>query len=165
MLNAYHGNKKVVIVNINDNELAHDVEKSLAASNFNNVVMFAAPKSYPGYYKVAEAEGAYTVFIEESKDCKVLPCLVEGYTGKRVGQLVRRDLDESQKAKEMFKHHLKMLEMEPKLLGSYKIDFEEVKDIEWFYTDKTPMLYVTVPNVEGVADAICNSIKDYFVSK
>lgn len=165
MLNAYHGNKKVVIVNINDNAIAHDLEKVLAANNFNNVVSFSAPKSYPGYFKVAEAEGVYTIFVEESKSCKVQPCLVEGFTGKRLGQQVRRDLTESQKAKDLFKHHLKMLGMDPNLLGSYKIDFEEVKDIPWFYTDETPMLYITVPNVEGVADAICNSIKDYFISK
>lgn len=161
-LNVFWGNKRIVIASVNDNQTARDVVEKLKAENFNNVVLFSAPKSYPGYYNVAEAEGAYTIFIEESASCKVQPCRVEGYSNERLGKYVSRDLNESQKAKEFYRHYLKYLELNPELLGSYKIPFDEVKHIDWYWTDKSPLLYVKVPKVDGVAGAVVEAIKDYF---
>ena len=47
-------------------------------------------------------------------------------------------------------------------LGAVEIPLEEVKDIPWFYQDKSPMLHLLVPKKEGVAQAVCEAIKDYF---
>ena len=55
-----------------------------------------------------------------------------------------------------------MIGMKPDLLGAVTIPFEEVKDIPWFYQDKSPMLHLFVPKKEGVAQAVVEAIKDYF---
>ncbi len=161
-LNAFHGNKKVVIVNINNNQTAKETEAALKAENFNNVVLLSAPKSYPGYYELAELEPDYTLFVEESNSCKVQLCKVEGWPKERLGKYVSRDLTESQKAKECFEHPLKMLGLDPYLLGPHKIDFEDVEGIPWFYNDKSPMLYLKVPAAAKAAQAIAQAVKAYF---
>ena len=126
------------------------------------MVVLSAPKSYPGYYNVADAAADYTLFVEESASCKVQPCRVEGYARDRLGHIVSRDLAESQRAKACFRHHLKMLELEPYLLGTQEIPFDEVRAIPWYYLDKSPMLYFKTPRVQGVAQAASAAIRDYF---
>lgn len=50
----------------------------------------------------------------------------------------------------------------PDFLGAVSIPFEEVKDMDWYYTDKSPMLHLEVSDTEGVDKAVVESIKDYF---
>lgn len=162
MANVYINKKKIVIVSINDNQTAKDIAAQLKTDGFKNVVVLSAPKSYPGYYNVADAAADYTLFVEESASCKVQPCRVEGYARDRLGHIVSRDLAESQRAKACFRHHLKMLELEPYLLGTQEIPFDEVRAIPWYYLDKSPLLYFKTPRVQGVAQAVSAAIRDYF---
>lgn len=55
-----------------------------------------------------------------------------------------------------------MLGFDPDFLGAVSIPFEEVKDMDWYYTDKSPMLHLEVSDTEGVDKAVVESIKDYF---
>lgn len=160
VLNAFYGNKKVMIVG--DNQTAKDIVAVLKAENFNNVVLLDAPNSYAAYYGISEEKPVYTLFVEEAAQCKVKLTRVQGLLGDRLGHEVTRDYEESRKAQSFYKHHLKMIGIDPSFLGAVEIPLEEVKDIPWFYQDKSPMLHLFVPKEEGVAQAVVEAIKDYF---
>jgi len=159
-LNAFYGNKKVMIVG--DNQTAKNIVEVLKAENFNNVVLLDVPNSYAAYYGISEEKPVYTLFVEEAAQCKVKLTRVQGLLGDRLGHEVKRDYEESRKAQGFYKHHLKMIGIDPSFLGAVEIPLEEVKDIPWFYQDKSPMLHLFVPKKEGVAQAVCEAIKDYF---
>ena len=160
--NAFYGNKKVAIVNAGNNQTAKDIAEALKAENFNNVVLLDAPNSYAAYYGISEEKPMYTLFVEEAAQCKVKLTKVQGLLGDRLGHEVTRDYEESRKAQSFYKHHLKMIGIDPSFLGAVEIPLEEVKDIPWFYQDKSPMLHLFVPKAEGVAQAVVEAIKDYF---
>lgn len=160
--NAFYGNKKVAIVNAGNNQTAKDIVEALKAENFKNVISLEAPSSYAAYYGISEEEPDYTLFVEETAQCKVKLTRVQGLLGDRLGHEVKRDYEESRKAQGFYRHHLKMIGIDPSFLGAVEIPLEEVKDIPWFYQDKSPMLHLFVPKAEGVAQAVVESIKDYF---
>ncbi len=159
-LNAFYGNKKVMIVG--DNQTAKDIVEALKAENFKNVISLEAPSSYAAYYGISEEKPVYTLFVEEAAQCEVKLTRVQGHLGDRLGHEVKRDYEESRKAQGFYKHHLKMIGIDPSFLGAVEIPLEEVKDIPWFYQDKSPMLHLFVPKEEGVAQVVCEAIKDYF---
>lgn len=159
-LNAFYGNKKVMIVG--DNQTAKDIVEALKSENFKNVISLEAPSSYAAYYGISEEKPVYTLFVEEAAQCKVKLTRVQGHLGDRLGHEVKRDYEESRKAQGFYKHHLKMIGIDPSFLGAVEIPLEEVKDIPWFYQDKSPMLHLFVPKKEGVAQAVVEAIKDYF---
>lgn len=159
-LNAFYGNKKVMIVG--DNQTAKDIVEALKSENFKNVISLEAPSSYAAYYGISEEKPVYTLFVEEAAQCKVKLTRVQGHLGDRLGHEVKRDYEESRKAQGFYKHHLKMIGIDPSFLGAVEIPLEEVKDIPWFYQDKSPMLHLFVPKEEGVAQVVCEAIKDYF---
>lgn len=160
VLNAFYGNKKVMIVG--DNQTAKDIVEALKAESFKNVISLEAPSSYAAYYGISEEKPVYTLFVEEAAQCKVKLTRVQGHLGDRLGHQVKRDYEESRKAQSFYKHHLKMIGIDPSFLGAVEIPLEEVKDIPWFYQDKSPMLHLFVPKTEGVAQAVCEAVKDYF---
>lgn len=160
VLNAFYGNKKVAIVG--DSQTAKDIVAALKASNFKNVFSLEVPSSYASYYKLSEIEPNYTLFIEESKQCKVKTTKIHGLSKERLGKEINRDDTESRKAQSFYKHYLRMLKMKPDLLGAVKIPLDKVRDIPWFYQDSSPMLHLFVPKAEGVAQAVVEAIKDYF---
>lgn len=159
-LNAFYGNKKVMIVG--DNQTAKDIVEALKAENFKNVISLEAPSSYAAYYGISEEKPVYTLFVEEAAQCKVKTTKIQGMSGEHLGKEIDRDDKESRKAQGFYEHHLKKIRNYPSLLGAVEIPFKEVKDIPWFYQDKSPMLHLFVPKEEGVAQAVVEAIKDYF---
>lgn len=159
-LNAFHGGKKVVVVG--NNQLAKEIAAALNAENFNNVVLLESPHTYANYYQLAEEKPDYTLFVTESAQCRVKLTKVEGIATQLGGRYVKRDTADSRTAQGFYKHHLKMLGLDPNLLGAVEIPFNEVKDIPWFYQDKSPMLYLFAPNIDGAPQAVCESVKEYF---
>lgn len=160
VLNAFYGNKKVMIVG--NDQTAKDIAAALKAENFKNVISLEVPSSYAAYYGISEEEPDYTLFVEETAQCKVKLTRVQGLLGDRLGHEVKRDYEESRKAQSFYKHHLRMLGIEPDLLGAVKIPLDKVRDIPWFYQNSSPMLHLFVPKAEGVAQAVVEAIKDYF---
>lgn len=159
-LNAFYGNKKVMIVG--DNQTAKDIVEALKSENFKNVISLEAPSSYAAYYGISEEKPVYTLFVEEAAQCKVKLTRVQGLLGDRLGHEVKRDYEESRKAQGFYEHHLKKIRIYPSLLGAVEIPLKEVKDIPWFYQDSSPMLHLFVPKAEGVAQAVVEAIKNYF---
>lgn len=160
VLNAFYGNKKIAIVG--DSQTAKDIVAALKAENFKNVISLEAPSSYAAYYGISEEEPDYTLFVEETAQCKVKTTKIQGLSKERLGKEINRDDTKSRKAQSFYKHHLRMLGIEPDLLGAVKIPLDKVRDIPWFYQNSSPMLHLFVPKAEGVAQAVVESIKDYF---
>lgn len=160
VLNAFYGNKKVAI--IGDSQTAKDIVAALKSENFKNVFAVEVPSSYASYYKLSEIKPDYTLFVDEAAQCKVKLTKIQGLIGDRLGHEAKRDYEESHKAQSFYKHNLKMIGIDPAFLGAVEIPLDEVRDINWFYEDKSPMLHLFVPKTDGVAQAVCESIKDYF---
>lgn len=160
VLNAFYGNKKIAIVG--DSQTAKDIVAALKAENFKNMISLEVPSSYAAYYGISEEEPDYTLFVEETAQCKVKLTRVQGLLGDRLEHEVKRDYEESRKAQGFYEHHLKKIRIYPSLLGAVEIPLKEVKDISWFYQDSSPMLHLFVPKAEGVAQAVVEAIKDYF---
>ena len=161
-LNAYYGKRKVLIVGIDGTTIADDIASAMREIGFGAVNQMAAPSNYPGYYTIAEAQPEYTLFVQRSDGCYVQPCRVDGWPGKRLGVYASRNIDESQWAKKLYKHPLKMLGLDPYMLGNHKLDFDEVKDLPWYWQDSSPMLYLRVPDIEGIGEAVAQAVADYF---
>ena len=118
VLNAFYGNKKVMIVG--DNQTAKDIVEALKAESFKNVISLEAPSSYAAYYGISEEKPVYTLFVEEAAQCKVKLTRVQGLLGDRLGHEVKRDYEESRKAQGFYKHHLKMIGIDPSSLVQWK---------------------------------------------
>ncbi len=122
---------------------------------------------------MSQLEPDYVLFVYESAQCQVKITRVEGLLGDRLGHNVRRDTEESRQAQSYYKHQLKMIGIDPILLGAEEIPLKEVKDIPWFYTSKVPMLHLHLPKAvpmlhlhlpkaEGAEKAVCKAVQDYF---
>lgn len=154
-LNAFWGNKKVIIVNESACKLGKEIVKELEANNFNNV----RERGNLNFCSIADAEPAYVLVVEESAKNRCVPFRTEGHVGDRVGHYVTCVLDRAD-AREYYENHIEGI----KTIGRESFDFEKVKKNNWFYNDKvmTPFLKLEVPysddNVKGVAE----SIKDFF---
>ena len=160
VLNAFYGNKKIAIVG--DSQTAKDIVAALKAENFKNVISLEVLSSYAAYYGISEEKPDYTLFVEETAQCKVKTTKIQGLSKERLGKEINRDDTESRKAQSFYKHYLRMLGIEPDLLGAVKIPLDKVRDIPWFYQNSSPMLHLFVPKAEGVAQAVVEAIKDYF---
>ena len=84
VLNAFYGNKKIAIVG--DSQAAKDIVAALKAENFKNVISLEAPSSYAAYYGISEEEPDYTLFVEETAQCKVKTTKIQGMSGERLGK-------------------------------------------------------------------------------
>lgn len=161
-LNAYYGKRKVLIVGIDGTTIADDIASAMQEVGFGAVNQMAAPSNYPGYYAIAEMQPEYTLFVQRSDGCYVQPCRVDGWPKERLGVYASRKVDNSQEAKHLYKHPLKMLGLDPYFNGNYKIDFDEVSDLPWFWQDDGPMIYLRVPDIEGIGEAVADAVADYF---
>lgn len=164
MANIYWNKKKVVIVNINDNPVAKDVIETMKKEGFQNIVEYKAMDDYAAYYKIAQEKPSYTMLISSASNCKIKPCKVEGISRKQLGKVLSRDRSESNKAIEPFVHHLRMIGIKAETIGAEILPWEELRSdrLIWFVEDKTPLLSMQLPNQEGVAEAVCESVKEYF---
>lgn len=164
MANIYWSKKKIVIVNINDNPVAKNVIETMKKEGFQNVVEYKAMDDYAAYYKIAQEKPAYTMLIAEGNNCKIQPCKVEGISRNQLGKVLSRDRSESHKAIEPFVHHLRMIGVKPETLGAEILPWEELRSerLIWFVEDKTPLISMKLPNKDGVAEAVCESVKEYF---
>lgn len=162
MANLFWGKKKIAVVGVNGNPMAKRIVEEMKAQGMKGVVELDAPKAYPDYYTLAQLEPDYVLFVYESAQCKVKITRVEGLLGDRLGHNVRRDTEESKQAQGYYKHQLKMVGIDPILLGAEEIPLREVKDIPWFYTSKVPVLHLHLPKAEGAEKAVCKAVQDYF---
>ena len=161
-LNAYYGSKKVLVLGLDNSGLASKIVKAMRAINMSGATAKQAPANYSGYYLISEMQPDYTIFVQRSEGCRVQPCRVDGWPKERLGVYASRKIDKSQKAKHLYKHPLKMLGLDPCFNGNYKIDFDEVSDLPWFWQDDGPMIYLRVPDVEGIGEAVAEAVADYF---
>ena len=158
-LNAFWGHKEVIIVNETGCQLAKEIVKELREANFNA----AEEVSSFDYAGFADARPAYILVVEEGAACKITPYKVEGHVGYRLGHYVQRSFDE-ENSRFAYEDHFAAAGCDIRTNGSKQIDWERAKRYSWYYDDdnKTPILRLQAPNTHEVAEAVCESIKDYF---
>ena len=155
MLNAFYGNKKVIIVNESGCKLGKEIATELRKNNFNNV----KERNNLNFCAIADQNPDYVLVVEESVKNRCVPFRTEGHVGDRVGHYVTCVLDRAD-AREHFEKHIEGI----KTIGRESFNFEYTKSNPWFYNDKvmTPFLKLELPyskeNVTGTVEAI----KDYF---
>lgn len=161
-LNAYYSKRKIALVAVNGNPLAQKVAQEMREQGMSDITVLDVPKAYLDYYTLAQLQPEYVLFIYEGTKCKVKTTKIEGIAGDRLGHMVRRNTEASKEAQGYYKHQLRMIGLEPMMLGAETIGFRDVKDIPWFYTNSAPMLHLYLPDVAGVDKAITEAVKDYF---
>ena len=61
-----------------------------------------------------------------------------------------------------YKHQLKMVGIDPRMIGAEEIPFKDVKDISWFYESNVPMIHLYLPKSDAVVDAVVTATQAYF---
>ena len=158
-LNAFWGHKEVIIVNETSCQLAKEIVKELREANFNA----AEEVNSFDYAGFADARPAYILVVEEDSECSVIPYKAEGYVGDRLGHHIKRSFDEANN-RFAYKDHFAAAGYDIRTNGSKQLDWECAKRYSWYYDDdnKTPILRLQAPNTHEVAEAVVESIKDYF---
>jgi hypothetical protein len=164
-MNAYYGKKKVILINMDKNKLVQEIAQAMKTKGFQNVMTFEAVGTYAAYYHVAEQNPDFVLFVDESKECKVRPMRIEGYPSNAPYGFTRRDTEESNDAKPLFRHELRMIGLDPKVIGAKKIEWNDVKDIPWYYRTSAPMLSLETPAAEGLGKAVAEAVADYFIKE
>lgn len=161
-MNAYYGKKKIVVVSVGDNALAKEVVKEMKSQGMQGATILPVPDSYAAYYKLAQMKPSYVMFVYESNECKLNVTKVNGIVGDKLGHVANRKTDVSRDAMNYYKHELRMIGIDPRMIGSEEIPFKDVKDIPWFYESNVPMIHLYLPKSDAVVDAITAATQAYF---
>lgn len=158
-LNAFWGQKEVIIVNETGCQLAKEIVKELREANFN-AAQEVSSFDYAGF---ADSKPAYILVVEEGDACKITPYKIEGHVGDRLGHYVQRSFDE-ENSRFAYEDHFAAAGCDIRTNGSKQLDWERAKRFSWYYDDDndTPILHLNAPNQPAVAKAVVESIKDYF---
>ena len=158
-LNAFWGSKKVFVVNETGCQLAKEIVKELREANFNKAEEL---KTFD-YSAIADAKADYVLSVSEDNECAVIPYKAEGFVGDRLGHHIKRSFDEANN-RFVYKDHFAAAGYDIRTNGSKQLDWDRAKRYSWYYDDdnKTPILHLQAPNTHEVAEAVVESIKDYF---
>lgn len=158
-LNAFWGSKKVFVVNETGCQLAKGIVRELREANFNA----AEEVSSFDYAGFGDSKPAYILVVEEDSECSVIPYKAEGFVGDRLGHHIKRSFD-ADNSRFAYRDHFDAAGHDIRTKGSKQLDWDRAKRYSWYYDDdnKTPILHLQAPNTHEVAEAVCESIKDYF---
>lgn len=163
-MNICFSSAKVAIIAKDENILSVASKAAeVLKKNGSEVFLEDSLNDYASYYNMKENEPNLTIFLESAKGkkSKILPIKVENESGTE-----SRNIDESQNAKEFFIHFMRMKGEMPAYLGSYKLNWKDVKYFDWFIDDESAMIYIkTDLSEDDVVYVIENGVKEYFKSK
>lgn len=158
MKNINYKNKKIALVPITDNMTA---AANLVAENLKKAgaqpKVFESLVQYRDYYALSEFDPDITFFLDSGAE-KLLKVSVKDCTTTK-----HRPTSKAYEVQKAFRHHLLMENVRSKLLGVYKIEWDAVRDIPWYWQDDKPMLYFSTKLApERVSHVMLAGIKDYF---
>lgn len=161
-MNIYCDKKKIAIVAIDGNSLAEEIAKEMEIQGMKNVTLMEGTASYKNYYTLAQLKPDYVMFVNESNQCKLKVTKIEGIVGDKLGHVANRNRETSRNAMNYYKHQLKMVGIDPRMIGAEEIPFKDVKDISWFYESNVPMIHLYLPKSDAVVDAVVTATQAYF---
>lgn len=161
-MNAYYGKKEIVVVSVGDNALAKEVVKEMKSQGMQGATILPAPDSYAAYYKLAQMKPDYVMFVNESNECQLKVTKVNGIVGDKLGHIANRKTDTSREAMNYYKHELRMVGIDPRMIGAEEILFKDVQEISWFYESNVPMLHLYLPKSDAVVEAVVAATQAYF---
>lgn len=157
-MNPYYSNKRIALIYF-DEKVSQGVQQAAEALKKENAKVYASDYTnlYAGLYTMSESNPQLTIMVD-SGSAKLVPVKAENASRSK-----KRNWSESQKAKEAFVHFMRMKGESPDLLGSYKLNWDDIKDIDWFVEDKSPIVYLrTNLDAAGIEYVIFNGVKQYF---
>ena len=111
---------------------------------------------YAGYYAVQEFTPELTLFVDKGTSG------VHTVKVANASDLKKRDTSACYQAAQPFLHELRMRDEQPESQGVYKPDWNDVKYWDWYWRDKSPMLYVRSKlTVDQLADALYNGVLEF----
>lgn len=158
-MNPYYNNKRICLICL-DEKVSDGVDQAKSALEKENAKVYASDYTnlYAGLYEMSESDPQLTIMVDSGK-AKLVPVKAEN-----ASQSKKRDWSESQKAKESFVHFMRMKSENPDLLGSYKLNWDDIKYIDWFVEDKSPIVYMrTNLDAAGIEYVIFEGVKQYFI--
>lgn len=158
-MNQYYNNKKIALISLSEN-VAEGVQQAANALQKENAKVYISDytSAYAALYTMSEFAPQLTIMVD-SGNSKLLPVKAEN-----ASQSKARNFDESQKAKESFAHFVRMKGENPSLLGSYKLNWDDIRYIEWFVKDDSPIIYLSTKlNADAIEYIIFNGVKEYFM--
>lgn len=158
-MNPYYYNKRICLISL-DEKVSEGVQQAKMALEKEHANVYASDYTnmYAGLYTMSETNPQLTIMVDSGKP-KLVPVKAENDS-----QSKKRDWSESQEAKKSFVHFMRMKGENPDLLGSYKLNWDDIRYIDWFVEDKSPILYMrTNLDAAGIEYVIFEGVKQYFI--
>ena len=159
--NFYLTNMKVALISKDEavNEALSQLEKRLTEGRAE-VLLKTDLNDYAGYYAVQDFAPALTLFVDKGTS-GVHTVKIENASG-----LKKRDTSACYQAAQPFLHELRMRGEQPESQGVYKPDWNDVKYWDWYWKDKSPMLYVRSKlDSDQLADALYNGVLEFGIAR
>ena len=159
--NFYLKNMKVALISKDEavNEALSQLEKRLTEGGAN-VLLKTDLNDYAGYYAVQEFAPELTLFVDKGTSG------MHAVKVANASDLKKRDTSACDQAAQSFLHELRMRGEQPESQGVYKPDWNDVKYWDWYWRDKSPMLYVRSKlTAEQLADALYNGVLEFGIAR
>ena len=115
---------------------------------------------YAGYYAVQDFAPELTLFVDKGTNG------VHTIKVANASDLKKRDTSACYQAAQPFLHELRMRGEQPESQGVYKPDWNDVKYWDWYWRDKSPMLYVRSKlDADQLADALYNGVLEFGIAR
>lgn len=159
--NFYLTGMKVALISKDEavNEALSQLEKRLTEGRAE-VLLKTDLNDYAGYYAVQEFAPELTLFVDHGTSG------VHAVKVANASDLKKRDTSACYQALQPFLHELRMRGEQPESQGVYKPDWNDVKYWDWYWRDKSPMLYVRSKlDADQLADALYNGVLALGISR
>lgn len=159
--NFYLKNMKVALISKDEavNEALSQLNDRLTEGGAN-VLLKTDLNDYAGYYAVQDFAPELTLFVDKGTS-GVHTVKIENASGMK-----KRDTGACYDAAQPFLHELRMRGEDPGSQGAYKADWNDVKYWDWYWRDKSPMLYVRSKlGAAQLADALYNGVLALGISR
>ena len=159
--NFYLTGMKVALISKDEavNEALSQLEKRLTEGRAE-VLLKTDLSDYAGYYAVQDFAPELTLFVDKGTSG------VHTVKIANASDLKKRDTSACYQAAQPFLHELRMRGEQPESQGVYKPDWNDVKYWDWYWRDKSPMLYVRSKlDADQLADALYNGVLEFGIAR
>ena len=159
--NFYLTGMKVALISKNEavNEALSQFEKRLNEGGAKTLLKTDL-NDYAGCKAVQDFAPELTLFVDKGTSG------VHTVKVANTSDLKKRDTSACHNVAQLFLHELRMLGEQPKSQGVYKLDWNDIKYWDWYWKNKSPMLYVRSKlDADQLAEALYNGVLEFSKSR